>query len=191
MGHTDCEFAGQPASNTEDRRRRAISVPPETEAPEPKESKSPRYRKPVPSFGHSERQGTPTSTFDEPEPPSTSRNPKRTLDQDVAVPLHTKKSAVSSLSIAVPVADAQQPPNKGRRSASGGNRRISLQDRPTPVPTPPPKDDHDQTEMIKLRQALRQAQQENDLLKSQQKQLDEEVQTAFDVSGLSLTGLLG
>lgn len=45
--------------------------------------------------------------------------------------------------------------------------------------------------MIKLRQALRQAQQENDLLKSQQKQLDEEVQTAFDVSGLSLTGLLG
>lgn len=59
------------------------------------------------------------------------------------------------------------------------------------MPTPPPKDDHDQTEMIKLRQALRQAQQENDLLKSQQKQLDEEVQTAFDVSGLSLTGLLG
>lgn len=75
------------------------------------------------------------------------------------------------------------PQGKGRRVSSGRMRRVSsLHDVPMPVPTPPPQDPEDRKQLDELRTALRQTQEENELLRQQQKRLDEEVQTAFDVS---------
>lgn len=168
--------------------------------PNPHSPKTTPKRKPVPKY---EEDTAPAPAEDEDETfvseapseasgYSPSRNNKRRYDEEegetTTLPLVTKKSAVSALSLGTPgEGPSRLPWSTGRRESSGRFRRVSsMHDIPVPVPTPPPGEGGHQDnrkQVDELREALKQTQEENELLHQQQRRLDEEVQTAFDVSG--------